>query len=297
VEELAVPAVPIVDSHVHLWDPAHVRMPWLDENSLLNRPYGLSDYREHTAGIDVAAMVYLEVDVAPAYTLLEAQWAVARANEDPRLQGIVTSAPLQDGEHVRSFLAALRALDPRIKGVRRLVQGEDDPAFCLRPDFVRGVQILPEYGLSFDLGIRSQQLPSVVELVRRCPDTSFILDHLGKPDIVGGGLDPWRDQITELASFPNVLCKLSGMVTEADRQNWTLVDLAPFAHHVLGAFGGDRVAFGGDWPVVLQASTYRRWVETVDQLISHLSPQAQAKIWADNARRVYRLLDSGKPEG
>ena len=284
-----MPVVPIVDSHVHLWDPVHFRMPWLDANGELNRPFGLGDYLEHTAGIEVAAMVYLEVDIERSYALLEAQWAVARAAEDPRLQGIVPFAPLEYGERARSFLAALSALGPLVKGVRRLLQGEPDPDFALRPDFVRGVQILPEYGLSFDLCVRHQQLTASIELVRRCPDTNFILDHLGKPDIAHGGLDPWRAQIAELASLPNVMAKLSGMVTEADSQRWAVDDLRPFAAHLLEAFGEDRVAFGGDWPVVLQASTYRRWVETVDALIGHLSHEAQAGIWAENARRFYRL--------
>lgn len=288
-----MPIVPIVDSHVHLWDPAHFRMPWLDANSELNRPFGLRDYREHTAGIEIAAMVYLEVDIERSYALLEAQWAVARAAEDPRLQGIVPFAPVEYGERSRSFLQALTALGPLVKGVRQLLQGEPDPEFAMRPNFVRGVQILAEYGLSFDLCIRQQQLPSAIELVRRCPDTSFILDHLGKPDIAHGGFAPWRDQVAELASLPNVMAKLSGMVTEADKQRWTVDDLAPFAGHLLNAFGEDRVAFGGDWPVVLQAASYRRWVETADALIGHLSSEAQGKIWAGNARRFYRL-SSGK---
>ncbi len=284
-----MPAFPIVDAHLHLWDPRRFRMPWLDGNSLLDKPYGLAQYREHTAGIDVAAMVYLQVEVAPPYALLEAQWAVAQAEQDGRIAAIVPWAPLEDGEHARSFLAALQALDPRIKGVRRIVQDEPDPTFCLRPGFVRGVQLLPEYGFSCDLCIRHPQLAATVELVRQCPQTSFILDHIAKPNIKDRLLDPWRSEIRELASLPNVLCKVSGLATEADAQGWTPDDLAPYLAHVLESFGEDRVVFGGDWPVVLGASSYRRWVETLDGLTAHLSPQAQRKLWAENARRFYRL--------
>jgi L-fuconolactonase len=284
-----MPDFPIVDTHLHLWHPQHFRMSWLDGITLLNRPYGLDEYREHTAGIDIAAMVYLQVDVEPPYGLLEAQWAAERAQEDPRLQGIVAYAPVEYGEQVRAFLAALVAIGPRVKGVRRILQSEPDPEFCLRPGFVRGVQILPEYGLSFDICIYHHQLAGVIELVRRCPDTSFILDHVAKPNIKEHLLDPWRAQIAELATLPNVVCKISGMVTEADHQRWEAEDLRPYVEHVLVAFGPDRVMFGGDWPVVLLASEYRRWVETLDSLTEHLSLEAKRKLWADNARRVYRL--------
>ena len=284
-----MPGFPIIDSHVHLWDPQHFRMPWLDGNPLLNKRYDLRVYGDHTAGIDIEAMVYLEVDVAAPYKLLEAQWVAERAKEDPRIQGIVASAPVEYGEQVRAFLTALVAISPRIKGVRRLIQSEPDLNFCIQPDFVRGVQLLAEFGLSFDICITHRQLPSAIELVRQCPNTSFILDHIGKPNIKDHVLDPWRDQIRELASYPNVICKVSGLVTEADHQNWTADDLAPYIGHVIEAFGEDRVAFGGDWPVAFQASTYRRWVETLDALTAHLSPSAKRKLWAENARRFYRL--------
>src|SRR5204863_6819306 len=157
-------------------------------------------------------------------------------------------APLEYGEQARAYLDALVALDARIKGVRRILQSEE-LTFCLQPDFIKGVQLLPGYGLSFDICINYLQLTSVIELVRRCPDTAFILDHIGKPDIKGHTLDPWREQIAELASYPNVTCKVSGLVTEADHQHWTPDNLAPYISHVLNVFGEDRVVFGGDWPV------------------------------------------------
>ncbi len=285
-----MPDFPIVDSHVHLWDPARFRIPWLDSSLRLNRAFGLVEYAEHTAGIDIEAIVYLEVDLAPEYKLLEAQWIAELARREPLIQGIVASAPLEYGEQARAFLDALVAIDrQRIKGVRRLLQNEPDPAFCLQPRFVDGVRLLPEYGLSFDLCIYHPQLASAIELVRRCPQTSFILDHIGKPAIRSGQLDPWREQIRELARLPNVVCKVSGVVTEADHERWTIDDVRPYVEHVLEAFGEDRVLYGGDWPVVLNASSYRRWVDTLDQLTAHLSETARRKLWRDNARRVYRL--------
>jgi L-fuconolactonase len=284
-----MPDFPIIDSHVHLWDLTRFRIPWLDDDAILNKPYGLAQYQEQTQGIAVEGIVFMEVDVAPSYRLLEAQWIAELAKKDPLIRGIVASAPLEDGEHVRSFLENLRAIGPRIKGVRRLLQGEPDPDFALKDDFVRGVQLLPEYGFSFDICIKHHQLPGIIKLVQRCPDTSFILDHIAKPDIKNHLFDPWRGQMQELAALPNVVCKVSGVVTEADHQNWTPDDLAPYILHVLDVFGTDRVVFGGDWPVVLQASSYARWIETLDALTSHLTPEERRKLWAENASRFYRL--------
>jgi L-fuconolactonase len=284
-----MPDFPIVDSHVHLWDPTSIRMPWLDGNAKLNRPFGPSDYRQHTAGIDVGAIVYLEVDVPPHYPLLEARWALERAAEERRIRGIVAHAPVEYGERVRIYLDALEELGPLIKGVRRLIQGEPDLQFATHPDFVRGVQILAEYAFSFDICVHHPQLPAAVELVRQCPDTAFVLDHVGKPNVREHVLDPWRQHIIELASLPNVSCKISGVVTEADWENWTTEDLVPYVHHVIESFGEDRIMFGGDWPVALNASEYPRWVATLDELTNDLSAEAKRKLWAENARRFYRL--------
>jgi L-fuconolactonase len=284
-----MPDFPIVDAHLHLWDPRHFRMSWLDGNAVLDRPYGLAEYREHTRGVAIEAMVYLQVEVEPPYALLEAQWVAERAREDPRIRGMVPWAPLEFGDEARAFLDALVATSPLVKGTRRILQGEPDPEFCLRPRFVRGVQLLADYGLSFDICIYHGQLPAVVRLVERCPQVAFVLDHVGKPDIKGGVLDPWRAGIAALAAHPNVLCKISGMVTEADHARWTPADLAPYVAHVLDQFGEDRVMFGGDWPVAYQATTYPRWVETLDDLTRYLSPAAKRKLWAENARRFYRL--------
>jgi predicted TIM-barrel fold metal-dependent hydrolase len=283
-----MPLGPIVDSHVHLWDPTRFRMPWLDGNERIGKPFGLAEFREHSAGIEVEGIVYLQVEVTPPYALLEAQWVADLPPDGPPVLGIVPWAPMEDGDRARSFLDALVAIDPRIKGIRRLYQSEPDLDFCIRPDFIRGVQILPEYGLSFDLGVFNQHLKNTITLVRACPEVSFVVDHIGKPDIKGKMAEPWRSEIRELASFPNVVCKVSGMVTEA-AEDWTTDDLRPYVEHVLESFGEDRVMFGGDWPVVLMGSPYRRWVESLDEITAGLSDGAKRKLWNENARRFYRL--------
>jgi L-fuconolactonase len=190
---------------------------------------------------------------------------------------------------VRSLLAALRAIGPRVKGIRRLLQGESDDAYCLRPGFVEGVKLLPEFGMSFDICITHRQMPGVIELARRCREVSFILDHIGKSDIKDGDIEPWRTHIRELASMPNVACKVSGMVTESKLHAWTVDNLRPYYEAVVEAFGEDRVMFGGDWSVVLLGSSYTGWVNALDQLSAGLSDAAKRKLWNANARRVYRL--------
>jgi L-fuconolactonase len=263
-------------------------MPWLDGNPLLNRRYGLSEYTEASAGLDVEGLVYVQTEVAESYALLEAQWVADLARRDARIRGIVPFAPLEYGERVRAYLDALVLISPLIKGVRRIYQGAPVD-FCLQADFVRGVQLLPDYGLSFDLCLRHQHLQNTVKLVQQCPNTQFMLDHIAKPDIAAQALDPWRQQMRQLAAFPNVSCKISGVLTEANQQNWTVADVKPYIRHALEVFSPDRVAFGGDWPVVLEAAAYRRWVETLDTLTSDLPLESRRKLWAGNAVTFYRL--------
>ena len=281
--------LPIVDAHVHLWNPEQFSMPWLADIPLLHRAYGLQDYRDVGSEMCIRDRVYVEVGVDPQEALREARYVAVLAREEPRLQAIVAAAPVERGVAVREHLETLLAISPLIKGVRRNFQDETAPDFCLQPDFVAGVRLLAEYNLSFDLCIKHWQLPDIVELVHRCPDTTFILDHLGKPDIKQRQLDSWQANLCKLAELPNVACKISGMVTEADSERWQPADLEPFVNVALEAFGEERILFGSDWPVVLLASSYRRWYETLEGFTVRLSLATRRKLWAENAQRLYRM--------
>lgn len=279
----------VLDAHVHLWDPERFPMPWLGSAPDLNRVFGVEEYRAQTAKLPIVGMVYVEVGVATPFALLEATHVVTLAQHEPRLLAVVAAAPLEYGDQTRVYLDALRALGPLVKGVRRNVQDEMDPAFCLQPGFVGGVRALSEYGLSCDICVRPHQLAATIELVRQCPDVRFVLDHLGKPDINSASLDPWRAHVEELATCPNAWLKMSGLVTEADHLQWKIENLRPYVDHALAVFGPKRVMFGGDWPVMLQASSYARWIETLDELMAHLPAESQRAVWRHTAEQFYRL--------
>lgn len=282
-----MPTFPIIDTHLHLWDPKKLRYPWLDDNAVLNKPFLLSDYAQATSGITVEKMVFLQCECIPEQCEAEASWVTEQAKIDPRIKGIVPLAPLENRNVVN--ILERYATNPLIKGIRRIIQFEPDPDFCLRPDFINGVQLLRRFHYTFDICINHTQLPNVIKLVSKCPQVTFILDHIAKPDIKHAILDPWRADIQRLAEFPNVHCKLSGLVTEADFSKWTVSGLKPYVDHVLACFGVDRLMFGGDWPVVVQASSYQRWVDSLDQLLGHLTQDQLRKIYYSNAVAFYRL--------
>jgi L-fuconolactonase len=219
----------------------------------------------------------------------EVAWVTQLARQDPRLQGIVAWAPLEKGENARPELEAL-AKNKLVKGIRRISQFEPDGNFGRLPNFVRGGQLLADYHLSFDLCLKgNEQFRNTIQLVRQSPQVNFILDHIGKPFIKERVREPWQTYLKELAALPNTWCKLSGLVTEADFQLWTKDDLTPYIAAVIEAFGWDRVMFGGDWPVVVQAATYPRWIETLEWAVAGATPAQLKKLFHDNAIAFYRL--------
>ncbi len=283
-----MPQFPIVDTHLHLWDLSRLRYAWLDRNALLNRNHLIEDYRKACGSVAVSKMVFLQCECDFAQFQQEADWVTEVARVDPRIRGIVPWAPLEKGEAAGDALTKL-ASNPLVKGVRRIIQFEADPEYCLQPDFVRGVQALHAHGLSFDLCINHRQLANTIKLVKQCPNVRFILDHIAKPDIKAGLLDPWRAELRELSRIENVWCKLSGLVTEADHAKWKSADVKPYIDHVITCFGFDRVMFGGDWPVSTQATDYPRWVATLDEALRSSSPDELHRLYVRNAESFYRI--------
>ena len=280
---------PIIDSHLHIWDPEAVSFDWLADVPSLNRSYLPAEYQKITDAYSIEKMVFIQAEAVFAQYEEEVAWVTRQAEIDPRISGIVAWAPLEKGEAAREDLDALKKY-PLMRGIRRIIQFEEDVEFCLQPDFIRGVQLLPEYELTFDLCIKGdQQFKNTLELVRQCPDVTFMMDHIGKPFIKEGIMEPWAGYIRELAAMPNTWCKISGVANEADMDNWQTDELRPYIDHVIESFGFDRVAFGGDWPVVTLASTWKRWVETLCDIVGGCSEEEKRKLFHDNAAKFYRV--------
>ena len=255
---------------------------------MLNRDHLIGEYRKVCGPVQVAKMVFLQCECDQSQYQDEADWVTEVSLLDPRIRGIVPWAPLEKGDAAEEDLARLAA-NPMIKGIRRIIQFEADPEFCLRPDFVKGVQLLAKFGFTFDICINHKQMTNTLKLVRQCPDVSFVMDNHAKPDVKNHLLDPWREQMRELASLPNTSCKLSGLVTEADFEHWTIDDLRPYTDHVVECFGFNRLFFGGDWPVASQATEYPRWVDTLDEILKGCSPDELHKVYVRNAEAFYRV--------
>ena len=274
-----------IDSHMHFWDQEVLRpYTWLHEVPTINQRHDPAVLRAEIGSDFPEKIVFVEAGAPP---LPEVRWVEELAAKEPRIRAIVAKIAIDAGTRTTADLAELKR-HPLVRGVRH--HFEHDPVdYCARPAFIRGVREATAAGFSFDLCGKHPQLPAIIELVRQCPETSFILDHGGKPGIRAGLLDPWRDHIRQLAAFPNVVCKLSGLVTEADHSNWTDTQLEPYAAHLLAAFGPSRLLFGGDWPVAKLASGYLRWLNLARRLTAHLSPAEQAAIFGGNAERIYRI--------
>lgn len=284
-----MPAFPLVDTHMHLWEPARTPIGWHQPGSPMARRYDVADYARDCGEVAVEAMVFVEAFVDRGGFEEEVRFVTEQADADPRIKAIVCQASVEDGRRVLDFVGPLRDRYPLVRGVRRLIEFDPDPDVCLRPGFIAGVSALGELGLTFDINIHHSQFPQALAFARQVKGTTMILDHLGKPGVKDGQLEPWRSQMRELARLPNVHCKLSDLPVEADWEAWTLDDVRPFVDAAVEAFGFDRLVFGGDWPVLLQASTLPRWVEVLDQALAGCTAEELRKVYRDNAVAFYRL--------
>ena len=283
-----MPDFPIVDSHVHLYDPGRFRYSWMGGKPVYAGRHEGPEFDRACGPVKVEKIVFVEVWVDDRQHLKEASYIAGLAEGDARIQGMVAAAPLEDGAAVTPDLEKLAA-HKITRSIRRLIEIESAPGFCLRPGFVEGVKLLPRFDLAFDLCVKHWQLADATQLVRQCPEVRIVLDHIGKPPIKDGGMEPWRSNIKELSELPNVWCKLSGVVTEADHQRWTREELRPYLDHVIDCFGFARLMYGSDWPVSEQTHRYPEWVAILDWVTSGCSADEVRKLFRDTAIAFYRL--------
>ncbi|MFG3228218.1 amidohydrolase family protein [Kitasatospora sp. NPDC048194] len=283
---------PLVDAHHHLWNLAEYPQSWLDEPGLevIRRTFTPDDLRatatQQVAGRQLGGTVAVQcVPEVPETELL-----LALAAREPLIQAVVGWADLTSpaiGEALDSLLAG--AGGTYLRSLRHLVQGETDPAWLQRPEVERGLAAARDRGLRYDVLVRSHQLDQAVRLAERLPDLPLVLDHAGKPDLVRGELSDWERELRQLAEHPQVVCKVSGLITEADHASWTTADIRPAWDVLLAAFGPERLMFGSDWPVANLAGGWNRWAATVDELLGGLAESEIQAILAGTATAFYGL--------
>jgi L-fuconolactonase len=270
-----------IDAHQHFWRYSAAEYPWIPVGSPLERDWLPADLArlQRPLGFDGS------IAVQARQSLAESDWLLGLADADPRVLGVVGWVDLRSPDVDRDLERLAR--HPKFVGVRHVVQDEPDDQFLLRPDFLRGIERLKAYDLTYDVLIYPRQLPAAIRFVERFPELPMVLDHIAKPFIKAGTIEPWRSQILELARFPNLLCKVSGMVNEADHQSWKASDFQPFLETVVAAFGPERLMFGTDWPVCRLAATYESVEGLVRDFVRGWSPEQSEAFWGGNCARFY----------
>ena len=274
----------IIDSHQHFWKYDPEQHTWIDDDmAVIRRDFLPSDLEKEFLENGVDGCVAVQAD----QSLAETDFLLQLADENDFIKGVVGWVNLRypNVDAVLERYASHR----KLKGWRHIVQGEADHNFLLRPDFLRGIGLLEKYGYTYDILVFPHQLGSVLEFVKHFPNQKFVIDHIAKPYIKDGFYDGWAVLMEEIAKYENVYCKLSGMITEADYQNWTAEQLHPYLHHTLEIFGSERTMFGSDWPVCLVAGTYGEVKSVVEDFINHLEPNDRNMIMGENASAFYNL--------
>lgn len=283
-----MPDFPIIDAHVHLCNVSELKYSWTKDAPQLGRNVSPADLKKAAGPVAIEKFVFIEVDVDHPYELTEAAWIESLRPSTPELGAMVASLPLEQGASIEEDIISLKR-HSLLRGIRRLIQKEADPTFCLQPRFIEGLKLLARHDLSFDICIYHHQLPSVIKMVGQCPEVRFVLDHIAKPGIKAGLIEPWAAQLRELARFPNVSCKISGVITEADHKSWTRDEVKPYIAHAIDCFGFDRAMFGSDWHVQELAGTYRGWIEVVDWVVAGASAEEKRKLFRETAKKAYRI--------
>lgn len=274
----------IVDSHQHFWIYEAEKHAWIDDDMKVIRKNFLPEnlkivYQEN----NIDGCVAVQAD----QTLAETDFLLDLAKKNDFIKGVVGWVDLR-ASNIDEVLKQYSKF-PKLKGFRHVVQGEADHNFMLRPDFLNGIAALEKYNFTYDILIFPHQLGAALELVRRFPNQKFVIDHIAKPYLKDGFYDGWASLMKAIGEHKNVYCKLSGMTTEADYNNWTPEQIEPYMQLVLEAFGANRILFGSDWPVCLVAGNYTKTKELVTNFIAKLSSEEQAAIMGGNAMQFYNL--------
>ena len=273
-----------IDAHQHFWMYSPAEYDWIDDSmAVLRQNFLPADLAPELKNAGFGGSIAVQARQTPE----ETRWLLDLAASSPSILGVVGWVDLRSPT-VRSELEVL-ARNPKLVGIRHVVQSEPDDRFLMQPEFMRGISVLEEFDLAYDLLIYGRHLSVAAEFVARFPRQRFVLDHLAKPPITSGYIDSWAQGISQLATFPNVFCKLSGLVTEADWQHWTVEQIVPFLDVAFESFGPDRLMIGSDWPVCLVAASYARAVEVVKSYLFRKYPEDQARVLGDNARGFYQL--------
>jgi predicted TIM-barrel fold metal-dependent hydrolase len=284
--------LPVIDTHQHLWDLTRLRLAWVKPDNPLAHNFTPPDYAKATDGLNVVKSVYMEVDVVPEDQRKEAEYIIGlcESGKTPTVAAVIGGHPASDG--FARYITPYKG-NKYVKGVRQVLHSDRTPAgYCLDPKFIKGVQLLGELGLSFDLCIRPAELPDMVKLVARCPGTRFILDHCGNPkkSFTNAEREQWKKGLADLAAKKNVVVKVSGFLANGwEKGKWTAEDIAPVVNTTIDTFGVDRAMFGGDWPVVTLAATYRKWLTALRQIIASRPEADQKKILHDNTAKCYGI--------
>ncbi|WMI66199.1 amidohydrolase family protein [Aestuariibaculum sp. YM273] len=274
----------IIDSHQHFWKYEPVKHAWIDDNmAVIRKDFMPSDLQSVYQDNGVDGCVAVQAD----QTLEETDFLLQLAQDNNFIKGVVGWVDLR-ADNLEATLEKYSEAD-KLKGFRHVVQGEPDHNFLLRPNFLRGIEVLEKNNYTYDILIFPHQLGAALEFVKRFPNMNFVIDHIAKPYVKDGFYEGWAVLMKEIAKYDNVYCKLSGMITEADYNTWTPEQIHPYMELVLEAFGSNRIMFGSDWPVCLVAGNYAKVKELTTNFISTLSAEEQQQIMGANAMKFYKL--------
>lgn len=280
-----------LDAHQHFWTYDPAEYGWIsDDMCAIRRDFFPDDLRTACEGSRITGSIAVQA----LQSVRETCSLLGMAENDDFVRAVVGWVPLIDS-NVSGLLEEFAA-NTKLRGIRHVLQDEVDPDYMLRDDFNAGVRTLKHFGLVYDILIYERHLPQTIKFVDRHPNQIFVLDHVAKPRVAAHELSPWRERFAELAKRPNVYCKLSGLLTEADHHAWKEADVTPYINVALETFGPQRLMFGSDWPVLLLAAAYGEWVSIVETVVGKLSENEQQRIWHDTAQKAYRLESGESPQ-